>query len=133
MEKGVYDFHMYTLDQKVSFANNQTKRLELYPPMDVMARAVYEYTTFTTGVKSMIKFINKEDQGLGKPLPKGTIKVYKSDIDGNLEFIGKDSINHTSRNEEINLNTGNAFDLVATSSVRNQNLSVTVPRNVKSI
>lgn len=119
-EKVFHDFHMYTLDQKVSFANNQTKQLELYPKQNVTARAVYEYTSFSSGVKSMIKFFNKEDQGLGKPLPKGTFKIYKADSDGNLEFIGEDRINHTSKNEEVAINTGTAFDLVASSQVRNQ-------------
>ena len=33
---------------------------------------------------------------------------------------GEDSINHTSRNEEISITTGKAFDLVASSQVRNQ-------------
>ena len=119
-EKAFHDFHMYTLDQKVSFANNQTKQLELYPLQKVTAFSVYEFKTFGSGVQSLIKFTNTEDQGLGKPLPKGAIKVYKADTDGNLEFIGEDSINHTSRNEEVSITTGTAFDLVASSTVRNQ-------------
>ncbi|MDD3563035.1 MAG: DUF4139 domain-containing protein [Candidatus Cloacimonetes bacterium] len=119
-EKAFHDFHMYTLDQKVSFANKQTKQLELYPTQAVTASAVYEFRTFGSGVQSLIKFMNTEAQGLGKPLPKGVIKVYKADTDGNLEFIGEDSINHTSRNEEISITTGKAFDLVASSQVRNQ-------------
>ena len=119
-EKAFHDFHMYTLDQKVSFANNQTKQLELYPTQAVKAFSVNEFRTFGNGVQSLIKFMNTEDQGLGKPLPKGTIKVYKADKDGNLEFIGEDSIDHTGRNEEIRITTGKAFDLVASSQVRNQ-------------
>lgn len=118
-EKAFHGFHMYTLDQKVSFANNQTKQLELYVPHKVTAFPVYEFRTFGDGVQSLIKFVNTEAQGLGKPLPKGVIKVYKADADGNLEFIGEDSINHTSRNEEVSITTGKAFDLVASSQVRN--------------
>ena len=119
-EKAFHDFHMYTLDQKVSFANNQTKQLELYPTQDVTAESVYEFYTLTSGVNSVIKFVNTEDMGLGKPLPKGVFKIYKEDSDGNMEFIGEDRIDHTGRNEEISINTGKAFDLVANSQVRNQ-------------
>ena len=119
-EKAFHDFHMYSLDQKVSFANNQTKQLELYPLQNVVAESIYEYPIFSGGVNSIIRFTNTEKQGLGKPLPKGSIKVYKSDTDGNLEFIGEDSINHTSVNEEVKVTTGRAFDLVASSDVRNQ-------------
>ncbi|GAB1468472.1 DUF4139 domain-containing protein [Candidatus Cloacimonadota bacterium] len=119
-EKAFHDFHMYTLDQKVTFANNQTKQLELYPPMPVKARSEYEYPTYSAGVKSMIKFKNTAENGAGKALPKGTIKVYKQDTDGNLEFIGEDSIAHTSKNEEVAINTGIAFDLVASTRVKDQ-------------
>ncbi len=119
-EKVFHDFHMYTLDQKVSFANNQTKQLELYPPQNVSARSEYEYQVYSSAVKSMIKFKNTAENGAGKPMPKGTIKVYKQDTDGNLEFIGEDRINHTSKNEEVAINTGNAFDLVASTRVKEQ-------------
>ncbi|PKN71859.1 MAG: DUF4139 domain-containing protein [Candidatus Cloacimonetes bacterium HGW-Cloacimonetes-3] len=119
-EKAFHDFHMYTLDQKVSFANNQTKQLELYPPMNVKARAEYEYSTYSAGVRSMIKFKNTAENGAGKAMPKGTIKVYKQDTDANLEFIGEDSIKHTSKNEEVAINTGTAFDLVASTRVKEQ-------------
>ena len=119
-EKAFHDFHMYTLDQKVSFANNQTKQIALYPTQNVTATGVYEYSTWGDGVRSLIKFKNTEENGIGKPLPKGTIKVYKQDTDGNLEFIGEDSIDHTSKNEEVTINTGKAFDLVGSTMVRNQ-------------
>lgn len=119
-EKVFHDFHMYTLDQKVSFANNQTKQLELYAPQNVKATSEYEYPVYSDAVKSMIKFKNTAENGAGKPMPKGTIKVYKQDTDGNLEFIGEDSINHTSKNEEVAINTGTAFDLVASTRVKEQ-------------
>ncbi|HPV14269.1 MAG TPA: DUF4139 domain-containing protein [Candidatus Cloacimonadota bacterium] len=112
-EKAFHDFHMYTLDQKVSFANNQTKQLSLYPTMNVTAEGRYEYEVFDDAVSSIIQFKNTEENGIGVPLPKGVIKVYKQDSDGNMEFIGEDSINHTSRNEEVKIKTGKAFDIVA--------------------
>ncbi len=119
-EKAFHDFHLYTLDQKVSFANNQTKQLELYPPTNIKAYSEYEYPIYGDGVKSMIKFKNTKENGAGMPLPKGIIKVYKQDSDGNLEFIGEDSIEHTSKNEEISINTGTAFDLVASTRLKEQ-------------
>ena len=112
-EKAFHDFHMYTLDQKVSFANNQTKQLSLYPTMNVTAEGRYEYDLWGDGVRSVIRFKNTEENGIGVPLPKGVIKVYKQDSDENMEFIGEDNINHTGRNEEVKINTGKAFDLVA--------------------
>ncbi|MCB5234290.1 MAG: DUF4139 domain-containing protein [Candidatus Cloacimonetes bacterium] len=123
-EKAFHDFHMYSLDQKVSFANNQTKQLELYPIQNVSAEGIYEYQVYSDEIRSIIKFMNIEDAGLGKPLPKGVIKVYKQDEDDNMEFIGEDSIDHTGRNEEIRINTGKAFDLVGiTTTVESKTIS----------
>ncbi|NLO44822.1 MAG: DUF4139 domain-containing protein [Candidatus Cloacimonetes bacterium] len=123
-EKAFHDFHMYSLDQKVSFANNQTKQLELYPIQNVSAEGIYEYQVYSDEIRSIIKFMNTEDAGLGKPLPKGVIKVYKQDEDDNMEFIGEDSIDHTGRNEEIRINTGKAFDLVGiTTTVESKTIS----------
>jgi len=123
-EKSFHDYHMYSLDQKVSFANNQTKQLALYPTQNVKAEGIYEYPTFSGAVNSIIRFENTEENGIGKPLPKGTLKVYRRDTDGNLEFIGEDSINHTGRNEEVKIKTGRAFDLVgSTLSKDRENIS----------
>ncbi len=133
-EKAFHDFHMYTLDQKVSFANNQTKQLELYPTMNISANAVYDYYTYSSAVNSMIKFKNTADNGAGKALPKGVIKVYKQDTDGNLEFIGEDRIDHTSRNEEVAVNTGKAFDLVGSTRVKeNKQISNKVNERVLQV
>jgi len=111
-QKEFHDFHLYTLDEKVSFANNQTKQIQLFPAKTVTAESVYEYPLYGAAVNSIIHFKNTKENGIGIPLPKGIIKVYKEDTDGNQEFIGEDSINHTGRNEEIRIMTGKAFDLV---------------------
>ena len=140
-EKGFHDFHMYTLSEPVSFADKQIKQLQLFPLKSVKAEAVYEYSVNSDEVLSKIKFDNKETNGLGIPLPKGVFKIYKEDTDKNLEFIGEDTINHTSKNEEVNLTTGKAFDLVGktiTKSSRNlgnnsseQEFQVTLRNNSK--
>jgi len=45
----------------------------------------------------MLEFQNGEEQGLGVPLPKGTLRVYKNDVDGSTLLIGEDAIDHTPR------------------------------------
>lgn len=61
-----------------------------------------------------VQFNNTKANGLGIAFPKGTVRTFKADeADGSLEFIGEDSINHTPKNENITLNTGNSFDIVA--------------------
>ena len=113
VEKAFHDFHMYTLSENVNINNNQTKQLRLFPIKIVNAESRYEYNTGSTDVQSKIKFINSKKEGLGIPLPKGVVKIYKKDTNDNeLEFIGEDALEHTAKDEEVFISTGNAFDLV---------------------
>ena len=61
-----------------------------------------------------MRFANLQEYGLGIPLPTGIVRVFKEDIaDGALEFLGEDNIKNIPRDENVSLNTGNAFDIVA--------------------
>ncbi|MGH7845271.1 MAG: DUF4139 domain-containing protein, partial [Candidatus Binatia bacterium] len=44
--------------------------------------------------------------------PKGTLRVYKTDTDGSLQFIGEDRIDHTPKDELVKIKMGDAFDIV---------------------
>jgi hypothetical protein len=65
-----------------------------------------------TKVGVFVTFKNEEKSGLGIPLPKGKVRVYKRDDDGKEQFVGEDRIDHTPKNEEVRLYLGNAFDIV---------------------
>jgi hypothetical protein len=41
------------------------------------------------------------------------VRVYKADSDGDAVFVGEDHIEHTPKNEEIDLMLGRAFDVTA--------------------
>jgi len=56
---------------------------------------------------------NEEKANLGMPLPAGTVRVYQADSSGNVLFAGEDRIDHTPKDELLNLHIGNAFDVVA--------------------
>lgn len=60
-----------------------------------------------------IEIENKENHNLGIPLPKGTVRVYKQDSEGSLQFTGEDSIDHTPKDEKVRVKLGDAFDVVA--------------------
>ena len=49
----------------------------------------------------MLEFQNKQEGGMGIPLPKGTIRVYKKDYEGGIQLIGEDSIDHTPKDERV--------------------------------
>ncbi|MCF7792694.1 MAG: DUF4139 domain-containing protein [Candidatus Cloacimonetes bacterium] len=117
-EKAFHDFHLYTLSENVNINNNQTKQLRLFPIKTVQAEQTYEYKTYSNEVRGIIKFQNSKKNGLGLPLPKGELKLYQKDeADDQLEFIGEDRIDHTPKDEEVKIQTGNAFDLIAETKV----------------
>jgi len=60
-----------------------------------------------------LRFRNAKANGLGVPLPAGRLRVSKLDTaDNSLEFIGEDLIDHTARDEMVQVKLGSAFDVV---------------------
>ncbi|MDI1309374.1 MAG: DUF4139 domain-containing protein [Methylotenera sp.] len=125
-EESLLEYHLYTLDRPTTIAENQTKQVALLSASNVPARkelvlrgADYYYqsrygdlgTKMKVGV--FVEFENKEASKLGMPLPKGILRVYKKDNSGNAQFIGEDSIDHTSKNEVVRLKLGESFDVTA--------------------
>jgi hypothetical protein len=64
-------------------------------------------------VAVFLEFANRQKDGLGVPLPKGILRVYKQDSAGNAQFVGEDRIDHTPKNEKVRLRLGDAFDVTA--------------------
>jgi hypothetical protein len=68
----------------------------------------------------MLEFENTEANRMGMPLPKGKVRLYKSDARGNLQFLGEDLIDHTPRGEDVRLYVGDAFDVVGTQIIKTE-------------
>jgi hypothetical protein len=45
------------------------------------------------------------------PLPKGRVRFYRRNDDGQIEFTGENMIDHTPHDETVRMYTGNAFDI----------------------
>ena len=45
-------------------------------------------------------------------MPAGTVRVYQEDSKGAVQFVGEDRIDHTPKDETLNLKIGNAFDVI---------------------
>jgi len=121
----VFDYHLYTLGQPTTIRDNQTKQVALLSANAVPVRKEYLLTgegwyyqaqATDLGQKQKIAvFLEFDNAGgdLGKPLPKGVVRVYKKDSKGNAIFIGEDGIDHTAKNDKLRLKMGNAFDVTA--------------------
>jgi hypothetical protein len=121
------DYHLYTLDRKTTIGNNETKQVKMlggtgFPVVKryvVDGQAFYYRNPQHPGaplkdvVQVYYQFKNEERSGLGIPMPAGVVRVYQSDSKGGLQFVGEDRIDHTPKDETLNLKIGNAFDVVA--------------------
>lgn len=115
-EKQFFEYHIYNLQRPTTLAQNETKQISLFESQNVDASKKYFYRANgynTNGkVNVIMEFSNKEEENLGVPMPKGKVRVYKSDGES-IEFIGEDLIDHTPKNETIKLKIGDAFDVLA--------------------
>jgi hypothetical protein len=121
----VFDYHLYTLGRPTSIRDNQTKQVALLSASHVPVKKeyllagetwYYQNQASDLGHRQKIAvFLEFENAGgdLGKPLPKGVVRVYKKDSKGNAIFIGEDAIDHTAKNDRVRLKMGNAFDVTA--------------------
>lgn len=126
-EKSFFEYHMYDLKRKTTIKDNQTKQIEFMTANNVKLKKEYvvkpaEYYWYTSEwhdeaqkkqVGVYLKFMNTEANSLGMPIPAGVIRLYKSDDDNSVRFIGEDAVEHTPREEEVVLKIGDAFDVVA--------------------
>lgn len=125
-EEGLFEYHLYTLARPTTIAENQTKQVALLSGAGVPVRKemvlrgseyYYQSQAGELGKKLkvgvFVEFENKESSRLGLPLPKGVVRVYKKDKAGNAQFIGEDRIDHTPKNEKVQLKLGDAFDVTA--------------------
>ncbi len=124
-EDAFFEYHLYTLGRPTDLMNNEQKQVTLlesdgfgiekrliFQGANYYYRGQYGQVASNQKVGVFLDFENSEDNGLGMPLPKGTVRVYKRDHDGAQQFIGEDLIDHTPRDEMLRIKMGEAFDVV---------------------
>jgi hypothetical protein len=135
-EKSFFEYHLYTLPRPADIIQNATQQIALFPAatdVGVTKTLVYyglgdnfnQYWTAPSPVNDRnlgndsnkkvdvyFKIANEDKNHLGKPLPKGKVRVYKKDpADGSLEFVGEDLIDHTPNHADILIKLGQSFDV----------------------
>ncbi|HZI32638.1 MAG TPA: hypothetical protein VFF11_09860, partial [Candidatus Binatia bacterium] len=129
-EKAFDEFHLYSIARETTLHDHETKQVEFVHAEKVYAPTIYVYDGATgyrfyglnlnqgwgqTDNKKVLvqrEFKNAETNHLGIALPAGKLRFYRRDDDGQLQFVGENTIDHTPRNETVRVTTGNAFDLV---------------------
>jgi hypothetical protein len=135
-EKSFDEYHLYTLARPTTLLDRETKQVEFIRAASVSTKQIYVYdgakidpnryrgwnwenfrndnsygTESNPKIWVMREFANSEANHLGMPLPKGRVRFYRRNDDGQMEFTGENVIDHTPRDETVRVYTGNAFDL----------------------
>ncbi len=135
-EKTFDEYHLYSLPRPTTLHDRETKQVEFVRAEGIASRVFYVYdgvkidqqryqgwsyenirnqsdygTQSNPKVWVMREFKNSEANHLGIPLPKGRVRFYRRDGDGQLEFTGENVIDHTPKDETLRVFTGDAFDL----------------------
>lgn len=146
-EKAFDEYHLYTLERPATLLDRETKQVEFVHADAIQSHPIYVYdgvkvdenryggwdyenirndreygTECNPKIWVMREFKNSGENHLGIPLPKGRMRFYRRDADGQMEFTGENTIDHTPRDEMIRVTTGNAFDLVGERKRTNHNL-----------
>ena len=125
-QEAISEYHLYTLERRTNLQQNETKQISLLDSTGVHIDKLFKVDgqsfyfrnpqrpgePFKDPVQVHLKFKNSQDNSLGQPLPAGTVRVYQGDSKGRVQFIGEDHIDHTPKDETLDLHIGNAFDIV---------------------
>jgi len=130
-EREFFEYHLYEVQRPVTIKDRQTKQIEFVTASGVPVEKFFVYDgargvrfwgypntdpsygaqAGNTKVQVMLQFKTGEE-GVNAELPRGTVRVYKEDVDGTHLLIGEDTIDHTPKDEQVRLYVGDAFDIV---------------------
>jgi hypothetical protein len=124
-QEALFEYHLYTLQRPADVLDKEQKQVSLIEAhgIDVRKKLVFRGiegslqsawgdVAKNQKVSAFVVLENSEQKGLGMPLPAGVLRVYKADSAGAQQFIGEDRIDHTPRDEEIEVKLGESFDVV---------------------
>jgi hypothetical protein len=135
-QKAFDDFHLYDLHRTVTLRDGETKQVQFLEAAGVTVKRSYLYDGESsqfqpqpyyngnvnemrgyglegenTKVALVEEIKNSEQNHLGIPLPAGRVRLYRRDADGQMEFVGENTIPHTPTEETLKIPTGSAFDV----------------------
>lgn len=114
-ERGLFEYHLYEMQRKTDVLDNEQKQVELLSAkgVEVQRNYIYDVQRDAEKISVELAFKNEKANQLGIPLPKGRIRTFSRDTDGSLQFVGEAAIDHTPKDEKIELEVGKSFDIRA--------------------
>lgn len=116
-------YHLYSVARPVDLLDGQTLQVALIPEKEIAARrelvsegpghvfSGQRRDVWKENPEIRWSFDNTHTNGLGLPLPAGTLRAFERDTSGELQFVGADQVRHTPDGGRVTLRLGKAFDV----------------------
>ncbi len=131
-EESVGEYHVYSLPEKITIADNQTKQVSLLNKDRIKYQKEYRLSSplylningSSDNFKKInadifVKLTNSEESNLGEPLPQGIMRFYEHDSKGNMLFVGESSFSQLAVGSDAELRIGRSFDILASGKIVN--------------
>jgi len=119
------DYHLYDIPNSSSLPDQSSKQVTFLVSNALRPKTRYvaddngwwrmhepeSGSTTSESARVELRFDAKEDQGLGVPMPAGTVRVFAQDSRGQGQLVGEAPIDHTPRDETVKLRIGAASDI----------------------
>ena len=115
-------YYVYKIPETTSLNNGQMKQISFVsaPEVKYTKEGVINSSLYFSEAKNFYKdvhpqvyyhFMNDKTDGLGMPLPQGTVSFYAYDDAKALQFIGENRIDNKAEGQKISLQLGQFFDV----------------------
>lgn len=119
--EALFEYHLYKLAGTLNLPNQAQTQVPLLPPttMAVSRRLVARAGAAPAGrmaepmpqtAQALVSFRNIGSEGLGRPLPKGILRLYQEDASGR-RFVGEAALDRVAVGGRAEVMVGQAFDL----------------------
>ena len=118
------DFYIFDLGTNLNLRALETIQFPLMPKTEIEYEKKYIFKNSERDQKDAplsieISFQNSKENNLALPLPSGVIYLYEKDMNGELSFIGKNSLSQLYKGGNAVLDAGKAFDIIGKRRILN--------------
>ena len=118
------DFYIFDLGTNLNLKALETIQFPLMPKTEIEYEKKYIFKNSERDQKDAplsieISFQNSKENNLALPLPSGVIYLYEKDMNGELSFIGKNSLSQLYKGGNAVLDAGKAFDIIGKRRILN--------------
>ena len=122
--KELGDFYIFDLGTNLNLRALETIQFPLMPKTEIGYEKKYIFKNSERDQKDEplsieISFQNSKANNLELPLPSGVIYLYEKNMNGELSFIGKNSLSQLYKGGNAVLDAGKAFDIIGKRRILN--------------